>query len=273
MRRKYLSNIWFSLHVSEEPPPPIKPCNTSFPSSLPNASENERPHAEKKPKKERFSPLFSIFGGAVENGEKWRKSMVFHRFLSMWWFVFTRVWQGGSEGGLEGIEWSLMKNHSQHSENWHKNRRKFPSRKNTKFSMIHSWTVKYCFQKALVPLTTSFTSFHPSWNEKDSPHTEKTMKNHRFSPLCSIFDRTPKNGEKWRKSLLFRGFLGVWLFVFTRVWRRGREGGLAWFGWWRLLCWVDRLNNYNHFLFLRSSWPSQVCILFQRKRKRGDRRK
>jgi hypothetical protein len=82
---KNTSLIFNFLFMNEGPQPTsTKPCRTSHPSSLPDASENETPHAEKYPKKERFSPLFSIFGGAVENGEKWRKSMVFRRFLSVW---------------------------------------------------------------------------------------------------------------------------------------------------------------------------------------------
>jgi hypothetical protein len=127
---KKVPPIRLSLHVVEEPhPPSTKPCKTSFTSSLPNASENETPHAEKIPKKERFSPLFSIFGDAVKNGEKWRKSMVFRRFLSVWWFVFIHVWQGGSEGGPERIDGAGMKNHSHHSENQHKKEENFRSEK------------------------------------------------------------------------------------------------------------------------------------------------
>jgi len=75
-------------------------------------------------------------------------------------------------------------------------------------------------------LRTSHPSTLPSWNEKDVPHAEKTMKNHRFSPLFSIFGLRPKNGEKWRKSLLFRVFLGVWCAVFARVWQEGSVRGM-----------------------------------------------
>jgi hypothetical protein len=121
-----------------------------------------------------------------------------------------------------------MKNHSQHSENQHKKGGKFAFRKKHQLCDDLQLNGEMLRPKAKVPLTTSFTSSIPSWNEKDAPHTEKTTKNHRFSPLFSIFDRTPKNGEKWRKSLLFRDFLGVWWFVFTCVWQGGREGGLAW---------------------------------------------
>jgi hypothetical protein len=90
--------------VKEPQPPSTKPCKTSHPSSLPNANENEAPHAEKNPKKERFSPLFSIFGGAIENGEKWRKSIVFRRFLSVWCFFFIPTWKGGRVRGCESNE-------------------------------------------------------------------------------------------------------------------------------------------------------------------------
>jgi hypothetical protein len=40
----------------------LSPLRTSHPLSIPNGNEKEPPHTEKSLKKERFSPLFSIFG-------------------------------------------------------------------------------------------------------------------------------------------------------------------------------------------------------------------